>query len=205
MNQTDVKIFSFIDSNVIANWIIISEALKLEKEKKPKNVLKEFHKKIQNSYFLLEKIKDNLFENCVFFTSQFALCEVYNVIGTEFKSRNLAKKRIPYRYWPSMLRQIKLKDEHFPEIDKSLKDFVNIFLNKEDYKIYRAELYSQDDVGHLLWICNCNTHDGLLIAQAKYYNCKYFITEDKNLVENMRKKKFGIKVCHCETFLRENS
>jgi len=130
---------------------------------------------------------------------------VYNVIGTEYKSRKLYEKGIPFRYWARMMEEIKLKDEHFSEIDKSLRNFVNIFLNNNNLKIHRAERYKQDDVGKLLWIYNCDTHDGVLIAQAKYKKCDYFITEDHRLVSKMRNNKLGIKVCHCETFLRENS
>ncbi len=192
----------FIDSNVIANWILILERLKLKKEgEEDKKLLKEFHKKIQNSYSLLEKIKENQCGTCQFFTSQFALCEVYNVIGMEYKSRKLSKKRVPFRYWIRMMRDIKLKDEQFPEINRSLIEFVNTFLNPNDLKMNRAERYNQDNVGRLLWIYNCNTHDGVLIAQALYGNCNYFITEDNNLVKNMKNNKLGIKVCHCETFL----
>jgi hypothetical protein len=195
----------FIDSNIIANWIIISEAMKLKKGTADKIKLDDFHKKIQNSYILLEKIKENKYENetCQFFTSKFSLCEVYNVIGTEFKSRKLFEKNIPFRYWMSMLKKMKLKNEQFPEIDTSLKGFTSTFLNPNDLKMHPAESYKQDNVGRLLWIYNCNTHDGMLIAQAIDGNCNYFISEDEELIKNMKYNHFGIKVCHCETFLRE--
>ena len=196
---------AFIDSNIIANWILISERLKLKKEEQDKKLLKEFHKKIQNSYSLLEKIKDNEYRTCQFFTSQFALCEVYNVMGLEYKSRKLSEKRIPFRYWVKMMRDIKLKDKQFPEIDKSLIEFVNTFLNPNDLKIGRAERYEQDSVGRLLWIYNCDTHDGVLVAQALNRNCNYFITEDDRLIKNMKNNKLGIKVYHCQTFLGEIS
>ena len=67
------------------------------------------------------------------------------------------------------------------------------------------EQYKQDNIGRLLWIYNCNTHDGVLIAQALNRKCNYFITEDERLIKNMKNNKLGIKVCHCETFLREIS
>jgi hypothetical protein len=110
----------FIDANVIANWVIVSEALKQKEENTGKKLLKDLHKKIQNSYFLLEKVKESDGKTCIFYTSQFALCEVYNVIGTEYKSRKLFEKRVPFRYWGIMLKEIKLKDKHFVEIEKNI-------------------------------------------------------------------------------------
>jgi len=195
----------FIDSNIIANWIIISEAIKLTKETKDKIELNDFHKKIQNSYLLLEKIKENKYENesVQFFTSQFSLCEVYNVIGTEFKARKLFEKNIPFRYWTSMIKKIKLKNEQFPEINKSLDGFANTFLNPNNLKMNEVDTYKKDNVGRLLWIYNCNTHDGVLIAQAINKKCNYFITEDEELIKNMKNNHLGIKVYHCDTFIRE--
>jgi len=197
--MADIKL-AFIDSNIIANHIIVSQALKYIDNEKRVKLLNELHKKIQNSYFLLEKIKNNAITDFDFYTSKLVFCEVYSVIGTEQKLKVLSKKQIPFKYWSSMINDIKLDTKILSEINQAISEFTKIFLRKKLLK--NAKDYSQIDVGKLLWEYNCTNFDGLLIAQAIFSNCDYFVTEDGRLIELMKKNTMNIKICHCQTILQ---
>ncbi|MDG6219115.1 MAG: hypothetical protein QCI00_06715, partial [Candidatus Thermoplasmatota archaeon] len=97
---------AFLDSNVIANWIIVSSALKIKEpieEKAKKNLLNELSTPIKKSFQLLEKIKNVKLSANIFFTSNIALSEVFSVIGDEWRAKTLYKKGIPMRYWGNMI------------------------------------------------------------------------------------------------------
>lgn len=179
---------TFVDANVMANWIIVSSALKekgitLEDEKN--KLLKKLSTPIRSSYSLLEKIKNEDVMKNTFFTSDIAFSEIFSVIGDEYRAKVLHGDGVPMRYWSSMMYNVDLPEHYLIQINSEINDFYNVFLID---KIVRKSNFDLSAVGELVFLYKCNTHDALLIAESLKVNCKYFVTEDQRLRNNLKKK-----------------
>ena len=183
---------TFIDSNVIANWIIVSSGLKTKENisvGETEELLSELSSPVVNSYYLLEKIKNEKIENFCFYTSHIAYSEVFSVIGDEYRARLLSQKGVPVRYWTNMINEVVLPEKYIEQIYKEIKNFIELFF--ESKKFAWALDISNRDVGFFIFNCKCNTHDAIILSGALMEKCKYFITEDERLRSRLKKMKYN--------------
>ena len=165
-------------------------------------MLDELKTYMRESYFLLEKIKNEEIGLMHFWTSRIVISEVFSVIGGEFRSNILLEKGVPLRYWIKMIDDTEIPEEDVVQIQEEIDSFVKIFFNTN--KIYPLQEFNSDDVGILIWGYNCDTHDALVLAQAIKGKCKYFITEDQRLRRRLKNmNEFDIKLYPSDRYLRE--
>ena len=218
---------AFIDSNVIANWILVNGRVnELKKKIKIKEQMtKEINKllnkypKLKPSYKLLEIIRTNELKEYTFIVSDLVIAEIYNVICEEGKAKKLHSNGIPFRYWPKYIYKIKLNIYDEIEIIDEIIKFVEIFIGiekpinkikhlerlKKPKKTWSEEsiLYDFGIFSGAILKLRCETYDALLFAQAFSEKCKYFVTEDSNLRKQLKKHKGKTKVVSAQYFLRD--
>lgn len=196
---------TFIDSNVIANWIIVSSGLKTKKdisEREVEELFAELSIPVANSYYLLEKIKNENIEKFGFYTSHIAYSEVFSVIGDEYRSRLLSQKGVPIRYWTNMINEIVLPEKYIEQIYEEINNFEKIFFDSKKFG-WALDIYNPD-IGFFIFNCKCNTHDAIILSGALMEKCKYFITEDERLRSRLKKMKYNkIKLLSSNDYLRD--
>ena len=196
---------TFLDSNVLANWVIVSSAIekktRISKDEK-KKLLNKLSTPVKSSYNLLEKIRNkNPMEN-TFFTSDIAICEIFSVIGDEYRAKVLHRDGIPIRYWSNMIYKVDLSRSYLRQINNEINNFYNLFVT--DNKIIRKSDFNFNEVGELVFLFKCNTHDALLIAESLKMGCKYFVTEDQRLRDRLKVKGYTrIELFPSDRYLRE--
>lgn len=157
---------------------------------------------MRNSYYLLEKIKNEKIEKLNFYTSHIAFSEVFSVIGDEYRARLLHQKGVPVRYWVNMINEVDLHKEYIDQINEEIDNFYDLFFGSE--KFQWALDISRSDVGFFIFDCKCNTHDAIILSGALIEKCKYFVTEDQRLRSKLKKKKYEkIKLLSSSDYLRE--
>ncbi|MCD6171296.1 MAG: hypothetical protein J7J36_02615 [Thermoplasmata archaeon] len=98
----------FLDSNVIANWILIKDSAKKFKEFKDEKILRKRLENISYSYTLIEALMNT--DEYEVETSNLAIGEVYHVIYNEILSLKMYRLGIPLTLWSKMREKQKLTE-----------------------------------------------------------------------------------------------
>lgn len=188
----------FIDSNVLADWMLLDGAVQ-EAKQNPKR-LQEIREKAGRkwaSYQLLEELRrignppsfTSLFK---FGTSAFAIAETSHVILKEYVANRLEKKGIPPEKWESLSKQRHFSDEDRRNLISQLELLQEVF-----FKPYNRILYQMDETdflvaSDLVTTFRLSTTDAFLVSQATKRGCNYFLTEDKPLRHLLPKFRSGM-------------
>lgn len=205
----------FIDSNVIANWIVIDGWYReVTDEGKKQERLTRFNEEIKkysyqkSSYEFLEKLKINTFGHS-FFVSELVLNEVTSVILEEYVSRRLISQGIPIRFWTKQWNKykedVKLEKEDEESIKNGIRHFIDAFIgtkNGNAANIIRRvkEKYDRETIFELIISYKVDSHDSSIAGIAVANECEYLITEDKRLIEKLNKNFKKIKLIRSEDF-----
>lgn len=205
---------AFIDSNIIANWLMINERHKIidniidKKERKKKDL--EFKRAIENhkyqksSYEFIEKVKDRK-SNHNFFVSELVFNEIFSVMLEEYVAQRLIKDGIPIRFWSKNWNTYKeranLSKEDSEDIVNTIDGFFHIFIDTRIIK--RAdERYNRKALVDMIILNKIDTHDSSIVAIAIENKCEYLITEDQRLKRRVQDKKYkDINVVNSRTFM----
>ncbi len=177
----------FLDSNVIADWVLISD--KIEKNENFEfndKILEKRFKVMSYSYTLIE-ILFNQETNDKVLVSNFALAETYDVIYNELLCEKLFEKAIPYTLWqkrhtierPSESKINIFRTQIFKHIGKLKKKSI-IVKDEIDDKIFPF-FYHQSDIGK---------YDSLLLSTAIINHSDYFLSRDTKIIDFRKKRKF---------------
>ncbi|AEA47898.1 PIN domain-containing protein [Archaeoglobus veneficus] len=194
----------FLDSNVIANWILIKDFAQKFEELKDDKILNQRLENISYSYTLVEALLET--DDYQAKVSNLTLAEVSHVLYNEILSLKMYRLGIPLTLWS------KLRGKH--DLTKEEK-----FLVKETIAKYLGELKSKvrvvndtiDDEIYpkLILEYKLRTHDAILLTTAIFNECSWFITNDREIVELNRGKRktkfskiFGIVPDLPQNFLR---
>ena len=207
---------AFIDSNVIANWIMIDgrymDINKIEDENKKQAELTKFKEEIKKypyqkaSYDFLEKFREDTFGH-LFFVSELVFNEVLSVILEEYVARKLISQKIPIRFWSkrwnTYKKRTRLSNRDGRDIVDGKNHFTHTFLDTDLIKRAKEE-YDEQTIVDLIITYKQDTHDSSIVAIAVANKCEYLITEDKRLRKELKDKKFErIKLIASDTFKLE--
>ena len=106
----------FIDSNILANYIILKNITKAKKI----NMMSAKYSRFKDSYDLVRKIL-SISNNRCFFNSLLSRTELYCAVLDEYKVRKLFLEGVPLGSWQRMKKDIEVTKEEMKEIKKSLK------------------------------------------------------------------------------------
>jgi predicted nucleic acid-binding protein len=173
----------FLDSNVLIDWVLISEKIKEDDNLSDDHTLRKRIKEMSYAYTLV-----NLFFNSMdkkeVLTSYFAIAETYKRIYDEILYEKLYEKAVPYTMWEKLKKYENLNEEKitifrdnvFNYIRKFKKNFtvVNDVVDKQ----YFSTFFHKSDIG---------IYDSFLLSTALKNNADYFITRDSGVI-HLRKK-----------------
>jgi predicted nucleic acid-binding protein len=192
--STDV----FIDSNVLANWMILDGAVQKAKEN-PKRLheIQERAGRKWPSYQLLEELRrignrpsfTSLFK---FGTSAFAMAETSHVILKEYVASRLQRKGIPPAQWESLSKQRHFSDEDRRDLISQLKRLQEVFFKPHSRILYQMDETDFLVASDLVTLFRLSTTDAFLVSQAAKRECDYFLTEDKPLRHLLPKYRRGM-------------
>jgi len=192
----------FLDSNIIANWILIKEFTKRFEELKNDRILRKRLRGISYSYTLIEA----LIETGDYYvkSSNLALAEVFHVIYNEIVSLKMYRLGIPLTLWSKLRTKHDLsKEEKFlvkEAVSKHLKTF-------RDQAEVVSDVVDDEIYPKLVLEYKLRTHDAVLLTTAILNECSWFITNDREIVDLEKRRKFskifGIFPDLPQNFLRE--
>jgi len=192
----------FLDSSVMADWLIFDLALKSKKNSEEKKKLKDRRLKdnpeLVYSFDLLSSILLTQPEDFSFLTSSLAISEVISVIHDKFCIDMLYEQGIPLKYWFKQRENFILPKEEIETLIEEILFFYKTFIGKI---IFLAE---NQDLPNTLEIITFHkeTHDSFLISQAIKSKSEYFISKDGRLIEHLKDYK-KIKVCRPQHFFKQ--
>ena len=168
---------SFLDANVIANWMLLDATISLEPKQK-QDLFKRLSKQVP-SYRLLERVNVERGLHGTLITSRVALAEIISVLFEQALQKKMYDQGIP-KYWERERHSERLSESERGDIMTQVAHFGEVFY--ESGKIgYVDDKYAFWDVTPLVLVHRIDEYDALLISTAIQENCKYFITEDKRL------------------------
>ena len=174
----------FLDSNVIANWILIKDLSEKIDEFKNERVLRRRFESISFSHTLIEALLFS--DKYKVETSNLAIAEVYHVIDNEIISLRLYRNGIPLTLWSKMREKQKLTEEDKYLIRETITRYIGELEENADIindKIDR-EVYPK-----LVLEYGLRTHDAVLLTTAILDRCSWFITNDREIVSLCKKKR----------------
>jgi len=177
----------FLDSNVIANWILIKDSAKKFEEFKDEKILRKRFENISYSYTLMEALMTT--DEYEVETSNLAMGEVYHIIYNEVLSLKMYQSGTPLTLWSKMREKQKLT-----ETEKFLiRGATTKYLKELKKKITPTNDKIDDEVyPKLILEYRLRTHDAILLTTAILDDCTWFITNDKEIVKlNKRKRKIA--------------
>ncbi|WP_240910584.1 PIN domain-containing protein [Thermococcus sp. GR6] len=175
----------FLDSNVIANWILIKKAQEGNQELRKDKLLRERFKRFSYSYTLIEGLRE--ISNYETLISPLVIAEVYHVVYNEVLSLKLYRLGIPLTLWSKLKNKHKLTEEEKFEIWEAVTK--NIKELRKSVKIVNDEV-DEEIYPKLLLDYNLRPHDAVLLTTAIINGCAWFITNDKEIVNLKRRKLF---------------
>lgn len=195
MPTTKKHLSVFIDSNVLAKWILLQD-------KESKN------EKLLNSRTLVESILNDRFSmEFDFFHSQFVLVELYNVLYERHVIQRMIDEHIPFN---DIFRE---RETRVPGTFAKIFDSNKTFIDNLAKKVSSIEkMLPQDSrVSQLAAVLisekGCETHDAYLVSQAILSDCKIFVTYDQRLIEKIKKSQAGdqynLQMMDPKTFLQK--
>lgn len=178
----------FLDSNVLIDWILISENRKDNEELSDDVTLRKRIKEMSYAYTLMDLFFENKQKTDII-TSNFVIAETYKRVYDEILYEKLYEKAIPYTMWEKLKKSEELsgekitifRDNVFKYIAR-FKKFFNVVNDVVDKK-YFPTFFHKSDIG---------IYDSFLLSTAVKNNADYFITRDGGII-NLRRKKSIIK------------
>ena len=191
------KSVCFIDTNVIAHWIM-SEGGVLNLLVEKYNLNKEFKdiykERYSDSVTLIEKILDfSERDDLEFLFTNLCLKELFSAIRDELRSIVLFKKGVPISRWRDPRINPEFKKEDYNDVyEILLESFDGLFQNgmiqpipdiqPEDEKEY-WNVYSS----LLFLVKESQTQDVIILTTAIFNKGDYFITKDEKLIRSTKK------------------
>ena len=176
----------FLDSNIIANWILIGDIFSANPElDKNDKILNQRFRNLSYSYALVEALlKSDEYEVK---TSDLALGEVFHVIHNELLSLKMYRLGIPLTLWTKLRGKHDLNEEE----QSSVREIINKYIRRLRRKIIKVDDRVDDEIYPKLVLgYKLRTHDALLLTTAVLERCSWFITNDVEIIElNKRAKK----------------
>jgi predicted nucleic acid-binding protein len=185
----------FLDSNILVDWILISESKKNKENILKDDVLRKRFKEMSYGYTLVE-IFFNVQKQVNVLTCNFSLAESYNIIYNEIVFSRLYKKAIPFTMWKKLKKNERLSQNDIDDFSssvlnyfKKLKNRVEIVNDVIENRFFPL-LYHKSNIG---------IYDSMLITTAIENNANYFVTRDKDIIKLKNKKslkKLPIELIH---------
>ena len=178
---------AFVDSSVLANWILLDGAISELRAKGDEEVanLRKLAERRFPSYDLLEKIRSSARLLPVRFgTSLFAIGEITKVVLDEYILKKLYESRLPFRYWDTFRNRQQLTDDEIDQLWGQISRFLFSFLplpSRRNQPLSWFDGYHAASVMSLIGAVRVSTTDAFLVGNALANHCKYFVTEDEPL------------------------
>ena len=198
---------AFIDSCVIANWIILNEKIK-ENDSKKEEILKEkreHNATLYNSYEFVSAVKNKEFSDWVFYISELSWVEITHTLFKKLVERLMFLRELPLHQYESCVRDIKIDQADIKKLIDATTNFPNEFpknLLKIKYPVCGI-LPLLGDANSLILLSRCKTQDAFLLSEAKNLSCTHFITVERRLPEDKIKENKEIIVINPRTFYLE--
>ena len=176
---------AFIDASVLADWIIVK--LDYKSKKRDSQVILNYKSRNHRaycSYQIIENIRTKI-QDYNFYVSHLSLMEVISVIFEKYIIDEMTRNSISLKYFWKYRNDIKLPDEVIREIYKEIRSFYKVFISKN--KIRLTNELNHNQCKHLICRYNLQTHDAILLSEAYFVNCEYFLTNDHHLIQSIRK------------------
>ena len=173
----------FIDVNVIANWILINSSINRLEELKYDKILNERFKAFSYSYVLIEALKEDSVYEAV--TSTLVLGEVYHVLYNEVLSLKMCRSGIPLMLWSKLRSKNDLTEDEksiFWDTVRSHLNELKSFIAMIDDKV-NDEVYPK-----LVLDYGLHPHDVIILTTAVLNGCKWFITNDNEIIQLNKQK-----------------
>lgn len=190
----------FIDSNILANFIILNSIIKTKKI----NVMSTKYSRFKESYNLVKKIlliKNNKF----FFNSILSRTELYCAVLDEYKIRKLFLEGVPLSTWQRMKNDIFISKEEINDIKKAVSTFIEENLSQEGSDREKGAIeslldpYDFNHIADLVFNNGLRTHDAILISTAVNNGLNFFVTSDSSIKNKIK----GIEVIKPKTALEK--
>jgi hypothetical protein len=185
----------FLDSTIVADYLIIKLAIDEQKPTDEANYLKELetHQKIHesvNAYRALKLIKGKQFHEHTFCSSSFSISEVISVVYEKYCLDKLFEDRLPFKYWYKIKPQMILPMDKKLKIAKDIINFYMHFISGSPRKVCLKEFTIVQNTIDLITKKKLETHDAFLVSQAIFGCCDYFVTKDDKLRKSIDNSPF---------------
>jgi len=197
----------FIDTNIIARWVLFSSLLnEKETEKERQEFILENKKgnskanKLYTSYFFMEDVVLKKKTKFNFVYSNLVITELINVLFENYVASYMQRNFIPLSDIHTIRKTFskgtydELSTKYGNYLDKLKKYLSLIDVAKVDIGMMS---------GLFLTEFGLLNHDALIVAQAVYWECPYLITNDTELIDRFKKENKTTKIIRPETFLKD--
>lgn len=173
----------FLDSNVLIDWILISEKVKDNDELSDDSTLRKRIKEMSYAYILVNLFFETMDKKDVL-TSNFAIAETYKRVYDEILYEKLYEKAIPYTMWEKLKKSEELNEVKITIFRDNVFDYITKFKKKFSIvhdvvdKQYFPTFFHKSDIG---------VYDSFLLSTAVKNNAEFFITRDSSVID-LRKK-----------------
>lgn len=177
----------FVDTNVLAYWVLINGMLKWKKERKRKEILEKY-KKLKQAYDFIEYVIREKSMDFSISTSKLALAELIMVLNDFIISKKMHLDGIATIYWPKYKKDFLLNDEEFDEFQDDLIKKIN-FLRSSKFKIVDDEILELQNYPYFVAQLGLLTQDAILLNTALLnVNANYLVTMDRDFLELNKKE-----------------
>lgn len=165
---------SFIDTNVIVHWLILSKIKDRNKESKE---LWTRYDRIKHSFEFMEQVITHKDKSQTFLTSDLALAEIYYGLYDEAKCSKMYKDGVPLSSWSNVKysKKFPMTSDDINDIYKSVQRLLNIISGKITIV---NDSYNFRNVATFVLKEKLRTHDAILLSEAMKHKCDYFVTND---------------------------
>lgn len=205
--MTIIKIF--LDSNVVANWLLIDMQIRQirKRMKNRDNISKRIkyilslEKTQARDYELIERIKKKKFNQHIFYISEFVILEAFTVLVEEYFLRASHKKGILITYLKKSKKRTELSEADADEMVDGLERLGKIS-RKGIIEVIYFPTYSLPIAFDLIANYNQHASDAKLLAIAIKNGCKLFVTNDSEITKSMKEFE-QIETKLTDNFLRD--
>ncbi len=188
-----IRIRAFIDSNVIANWMLIDAAIQEigQEGEAALSALRERTEVINRwpSYRVLEEYGLPIYRTKFEFgISAFAFAETSRVILDEYINGILHDRiHVPIQFITKALRKkVRLSPEEEHDLTLQVARFLTIFFEPKNEILAWFEGCDFATASILITSARISTTDAYLVGSGLYNKCNYFVTEDEALRRLMK-------------------
>jgi len=182
------KINLFLDTNLLVDYLILSNIKGRRK--------KELKDRYKISFQLVKNIIKNKNKRLSFITSSLSRAEIYRCLLNEYLCDLMYKKGVPVSCWEHEKWKEKIGEDSIKEIMKTIELFTDKYICFEgeeikDKKILSVlDTYKPDIFIELIMKYKQKTHDSIILATAIEKKCKYIITRDNRLKNELKNKEY---------------